>query len=90
MPLTSLQVLNVCKYHEASAESCRYVLIDDHDQGKFYCAKLSLTKKKNIDERVAQYYSDCYTKNVDPLDGGAPLGNNCPGFPIMKHLNQGL
>jgi len=79
MPLSQLQVLHVCKLNANANETCRYLTEDSIADNQYHCMKLT-GQKKHIDEAVEDYLRN----NADSNDN-APLGNNCSGYPIMRH-----
>jgi len=82
MPLSELHVLNVCKKNAGDKE-CRYLSSDGIDDDVFQCLKLT-TQKKTIDDMVEKHAdkkgSAGYFFQNDP-----PLGDNCQGYPVLRH-----
>ena len=33
--------------------------------------------------------AECQKRNKNPLDEKFPLGDNCGGYPILRHIEQG-
>jgi hypothetical protein len=56
---------------------CRYLAEED---GRYYCLKKT-TKKDIIDVEVEE--------QKKAHDRTMPLGNNCDGYPLLKHIWQG-
>ncbi|RDJ35272.1 MAG: hypothetical protein DWQ19_10685 [Crenarchaeota archaeon] len=86
--LSKKQVENVCM-NGCGSDECRYLDSDDYDYGKFYCVKHRINQKQKIDQIVAEFIADCASKGIDPADQGDPIGDNCSGYPYLKHVEQG-
>ena len=69
------------------SKQCRY--LDHNWYGNCNCLKKKLSAKKKIDKQVRKHIADCKAAGIDPNDANVPLGNNCSGYPIMKHVEQG-
>jgi len=54
-----------------------------------YCLKKNLVSKKNIEAQVLSHLKDCKKMGIDPKDANVPLGDNCDGYPKLKHIEQG-
>ncbi len=67
---------------------CRYLAQDD-DQSKWFCLKKS-SRKQEIDEEIVEHLKELNKKGIDPIKQGIPLGDNCSGYPILKHKEQGF
>jgi len=50
--------------------------------------KLS-SKAQDIDSEITNYLVECQKRNRDPLKENLPLGDNCSGYPMLRHLEQG-
>ena len=87
--LSQKQLQNICLYGNGNHKTCRYLYQDDMDHRKWYCSKLHKTKKQKVDEAVVDFTKECKKKGIDPKTRGVPLGDNCQGFPILKHITQG-
>ena len=83
MPLTQLQIVHVCKINSDSNDTCRYLSEDSLNTTVYQCLKLT-GQKKFIDESV-----DDYLKRQVYNDDKVPLGNNCQGYPVMRHKQVG-
>jgi hypothetical protein len=59
-------------------KTCRYLRNDELDENKWYCQKLQPNLKSRIDEKV-----NCN------LGLETPCGDNCSGYPLLKHITQG-
>jgi hypothetical protein len=46
-------------------------------------------KRDKIDQSVQKYYEECKKMGVDPHSQGSPLGDNCAGYPLLRHIEQG-
>lgn len=68
---------------------CKYLAEDDNYIGRFYCLKKSV-KKKVVDAELNEILKTLKGKGKDPSKQGIPLGNNCPGFILLKNKEQGL
>ena len=87
--LTQLQLAKVCQIHQGAAE-CRYLKVDPTDYSKHYCVKLRTTEKAQIDKACKTHEDACKKNGIDPKSTGHPLGDNCPGYPLLKHVLQGF
>ena len=77
--LSLKHLVDVCLLGSSNKiKTCRYLRNDELDENKWYCQKLQPNSKSKIDKQV-----DC--------DSGSeiPCGNNCPGYPLLKHITQG-
>lgn len=86
--LSLKQLQDVCLLHTNSHRKCRYLAQDDDDPYKYYCVKKS-SKKVDIDDETEDHFKECKKKGTDPYVQGVPLGDNCDGYPILKHIEQG-
>jgi hypothetical protein len=90
--LSLKQLKDVCLVHQGS-NMCRYLKQDDASYDKWYCLKKSPANKTKIDDRVAEFAKDCRKRKIDPHATAAanqmPLGDNCPGYLLLKHVEQG-
>jgi hypothetical protein len=87
--LSQKQLCNVCLMGKRNCKTCRYLYNDDVHYQKWYCSKLLSVKKKKIDDAVADFLRECKKQGVDPKSKAVPLGDNCQGFPVLKHVVQG-
>lgn len=82
LTLTPKQVNDIClSNHSDKSKACRYLLQDDLEDGKWYCQKLRPVEKQKIDHRLEKIQNRNF--------GNLPLGDNCPGYPLLKHVDQG-
>ena len=88
MPLSLKQLKDVCMLYSGDHRRCRYLAQDDTDTTKWYCLKKS-SKKYDIDDESQEFLKDLKKKGLDPRKQGIPLGDNCAGYPILKHIDQG-
>lgn len=88
MSLSQKQLKDVCLAHDNTSDKCRYLAQDDTDWNKYYCLKLS-GKKSEIDVETDDFIKDMRRKGKDPYKENAPLGDNCNGYPVLKHISQG-
>jgi len=82
MPLSLKQLEYICLYKNTDGKKCRYLAIDSD----WICLKKT-AKKKQIDKEVNNY--QIIMKNY-VIEEMPPIGDNCEGFPVMKHLVQGM
>lgn len=87
--LSPKQLKNICLYNQHNHRMCRYLYQDDVDYTRWYCAKLHPSKKDKVDAAVSDFLKDCKKQGTDPKSQSVPLGDNCYGFPILKHIVQG-
>lgn len=88
MALTDKQVQSVCCFG-GGPRQCRY-LDDDVDGTKiFLCRKLS-PDKKIIDEETEDWLAEQKKNGVDPYTKNEPLGDNCPGYVVLRTKPQGF
>jgi len=88
MALSLKQLQDVCLFNSGNYKRCRYLAQDDLDPTKWYCVKKS-SKKEEIDDEASIFLAELKKKNMDPRKQGVPLGDNCSGYPILKHVIQG-
>jgi hypothetical protein len=62
---------------------------DEMDWRKWYCHKKISARKKKIDQTVSAYIEKCKKSGLDPHSQGVPLGDNCEGYPVLRHIQQG-
>jgi len=87
--LSKLQLENICMHNCRDSRTCRYLFEDDRVYGKYYCYKQRPIDKVKIDSKLNQYIKECKKKGIDPFDSNIPLGDNCSGYPVLKHIEQG-
>jgi hypothetical protein len=73
---------------QAGHKRCRYLAEDEENFGKCYCIKKTKHKIK-IDAKLEALLKSYKAKNIDPAMQGRPLGDNCKGFIILEHKEQG-
>jgi len=88
MPLSLAQLKDVCLLHRQDGKRCRYLAQDELDGSKWYCLKKS-GKKAEVDDETEDYIKESKKKGIDPRSQVIPLGDNCAGYPILKHITQG-
>ena len=88
MPLSRRQLEDVCLFREHDCRTCRY-LSDDCQSNMWFCIKKRPKEKKKIDIKINEFIKSCKKKGVDPTAQNFPLGDNCKGYPVMKHIVQG-
>lgn len=85
MTLTNRHLGEVCLLHHPDpTRTCRYLMNDDLDSNKWYCQKLRPDSKDKIDK----YMSEMNKKAKAKL--GIASGDNCVGYPLLKHIPQGF
>ncbi len=88
MPLSLKQLTDVCMAYSSDYRKCRYLAQDDSDLSKWYCLKKS-SKRVFIDDETSDFLKELKKKGLDAKRQGIPLGDNCNGYPILKHIEQG-
>ena len=88
MTLSNNQVSDVCLLGQGT-QQCRYLAEDDVVVNKFYCLKKSKDKKEKIDTEVSFLVKDLKRQGKDISNQNIPIGNNCRGYIILKHIEQG-
>lgn len=89
MPLSKKQLEDVCLVYGGDYRTCRYLQDDANNYGDYQCFKLRPTEKAKIDLKVKEFMRTSKKKGVDPRSQGAPLGNNCKGYPILQQIEVG-
>lgn len=85
MALTKRHLAEVCLLHHPDpTKTCRYLVNDELEPDKWYCQKLRDEAKKQIDEHMSA------TNRKSRLRSGIPSGDNCEGYPLLKHMQQGF
>ena len=85
MTLTNRHIEEVCLLHQMDmTKTCRYLVCDDLEDGKWYCQKMRSETKARIDGEISTLDKASLVKL------GIPAGDNCEGFPLMKHMMQGF
>lgn len=88
--LSKKQLEVVCMLGCGDSRECRYLRDEPQSYDMYNCYKMRPNEKKKIDLKVEEYLRDCKKKGTDPYAQGVPLGDNCPGQPILKHITTGL
>ena len=88
MPLSLKQLQDVCLLYSRDSRKCKYVAQDDTDSSMWFCLKKS-SKRAEIDDEADDLLKDLKKKGTDPRKQGAPLGDNCEGYPILRYIKQG-
>ena len=86
--LSLKQLQDVCMLYSGNYKRCRYLAQDDTDSSKWYCLKKHV-KKTEIDDETSEFLKEAKKKNIDPYKQNIPLGDNCDGYPVLKHIEQG-
>lgn len=85
MTLTSRHLGEVCLLHHPDAtRTCRYLVNDELDSSKWYCSKLRPEAKEKADRGVANLGKKSRVRL------GVHSGDNCEGYPLLKHVQQGF
>ena len=87
--LSLKQLQNVCMAYSGDAKQCRYLEQDDTDGSKWYCRKSRKEDRAKIDKKLSEVVADFKKRKIDPTKQGIPLGDNCTGYPFLKHIPQG-
>jgi hypothetical protein len=89
MALTKKHLTDVC-YIQGGHLQCRYLDEEFDDKGKVVnvCRKLS-PDRKIIDIEFTDFLNDIKKTGKDPTLQGVPLGDNCPGYLVLKNKPQG-
>jgi hypothetical protein len=86
--LSLKQLKDVCLNSDVTSQRCRYLCQDEVNNSKFYCLKLS-AKAGKIDAEIDNYVKTMKSKGKNPDDENLPLGDNCSGYPFLRHIEQG-
>lgn len=79
---------DVCLFYDQTHRKCRYLSQDEMDYNKFHCLKLS-SEAAEIDEEIDEFIAECKSKGRNPYKEDLPLGDNCPGYLILRNIEQG-
>ena len=86
--LTNSHLNDVCLLYNDSGNQCRY-LGEDRQNWAWHCLKHHPTKKTEIDVEIKKMLDECSKKGSDPHAQGLSCGDNCSGYPRLKHMRQG-
>jgi hypothetical protein len=86
--LSLKQLQNVCLAFSNGSGKCRYCGVDDDDSTKYFCNKKTKDKSE-IDAELVEHMRDLRSRGIDPYKQDIPLGDNCPGYPILRSIQQG-
>lgn len=86
--LSEKHVQDVCLFDGISPDCCRYCDYDA-EADCFHCVKLTPAKGR-IDKRLAEIMEEADQNGVNIYDTGEAVGDNCPGFPFLRHVKQGF
>lgn len=85
MTLTNRHLGEVCLLHNPDpTKTCRYLLNDELDPDKWYCQKLRPDAKIYADILISS------NSRKSKVRLGMPSGDNCEGYPVLKHIDQGF
>jgi hypothetical protein len=86
MTLTNKHLAQVCLQGcQNSKLTCRYLRNDEMDDSKWYCQKLQPEVRSRIDRNVDAVLDSPHTVLIK-----MPCGDNCSGYPLLKHVMQGF
>lgn len=85
--LSAKQLKDICLLNSGSKQ-CRYLAEDESDSRKYYCLKKS-HRSKEVDIEVEDFLQEMKRKGKDPKKENTPLGDNCSGYIILRHKEQG-
>jgi len=85
--LSLKQLKDVCLLN-AGHNQCKYLAEDETDSKKHYCLKKS-PKAKEVDIEVEDFLREMRRKGKDPKKESIPIGDNCSGYIILRHKEQG-
>lgn len=86
--LSQKQLRDVCLLYDPTYKKCRYIAVDENDYSKYYCLKKT-AKAQDIDVELDDFIRDARKKGKDPRKDNVPLGDNCKGYPLLRHITQG-
>ena len=86
--LSQKHLHDICLLYSGGHKQCRYAE-EDPQTWRYFCIKLQKDKKAARDKSIDEYLADCKSNGIDPKKGGACMGDNCKGYPVFKHLEQG-
>ena len=86
--LSKKQLQDVCLNNDTTYKKCRFIGQDENQYGIFYCMKQS-SSAIEINQEVDDFVKECRKRGKDPKAENMPLGNNCQGYPILRHIEQG-
>ena len=86
--LSKKHLEDICLLLSGDYKQCRYLEEDPHGW-KWYCIKHNKDLKLKTDQTVAMFVADCKRNKVDPKTQSYALSDNCAGFPLLKHIEQG-
>lgn len=86
--LSKKQLKDICLLNSGDYQKCRYLDQDENDYTKYYCLKQT-SKAKQIDIDLNDFVSNAQKKGKDPYKENIAMGNNCQGYPFLRHIEQG-
>ena len=86
MTLSARHLKDICLLDSTDKnKTCRYLRNDELDENKWYCQKLQQHIKSKIDKNIM-----AMKRRVSgSLSINMPSGDNCSGYPLLKHVVQG-
>jgi hypothetical protein len=86
--LSAKQLRDVCLVSDGTYKKCRYLAQDENDWTKFHCVKKT-SRSQLIDVELDDFIRDSQKKGKDPRKENIPMGDNCQGYPLLRHVEQG-
>jgi hypothetical protein len=82
MTLSNKHLEDICLLNSSDASKvCRYLRNDEFNQNNWYCQKLQPKVKSKIDSSLVVIRKGKRRE--------IPAGDNCHGYPLLKHIKQG-
>ena len=86
--LSDKQLRDVCLAYDNSWKRCRFLSNDDDDFDVYHCMKKG-NKKSEINVEIDIFIQETRKKGKDPYKENIAMGDNCSGYPVLKHTLQG-
>lgn len=86
--LSSKQLKDICLVNVQNSSRCRYISQDETDEKKYYCLK-NTSKASSVDKNLDDLIYDLKRRNKDPHKENIAMGDNCQGYPFLRHILQG-
>ena len=87
--LSKKHLEDVCLIYNQDHRTCRYLAQDELDWSKWHCYKCVPAMKHKLDCTLAKKIAEAKKRGADPKQLGQAMGDNCSGYPIFNHLEQG-
>ncbi len=85
MVLSIKHVTEICQLDKSG--ECMYLEQDYLDLSKWHCLKKNKVKKADREKEVNKYIKQAKDDGHEPE---IPLGDNCEGYLILHHIEQGF